>query len=70
MRTRSSNSNTWKSVKPITRMNQTMEQNLKLRTNMNNFATNRIMPFKPTAGLSLNLADNANKYSKMFIQEA
>lgn len=69
MRIRNSNSNAWKSVKPISRINQNTLQQIDMMRIYNSSTLQRRMPLKITGGLALNLADNANKYSKMFTQE-
>ena len=59
-----------KHVKPISKMNKRMLMHLQMKRKMNSQWGLRSSRFRPTGGLALELAKNANKYSKMFVQEA
>lgn len=68
MRISNTNPNRWQPAKPIGRMNQEMLKDLDMRTRLNGSLKNNTLRLRPTGGLALHLADNANKYSKMKVQ--
>ena len=69
MQTNNRNANRLRPRKPIGRMNMNSikQYDMVRRYNKNNSMEARLS-MRPTAGLGLQLADNANKYSKMKMQ--
>lgn len=71
MKTNNRNANNWRYVKPISRMNDSMMRRLDtMRLYHKGGGIQKSHRLQPTGGLALHLADNANKYSKTFIQGA
>jgi hypothetical protein len=62
--------NRYKPTKIISRMQSQEKTRQDNRRNVLRTYGKSPRQFRPTAGLSIHLADNANKYSKMFVQEA
>ena len=68
MKLRSNNINMRKPIKPISMMNHHMLKSLHKKRMLGQAGFPRGNKLKPTGGLALHLADNANKYSKMQMQ--
>jgi hypothetical protein len=68
MRISNDNPNRRQPAKPIGRMNDNMLKDIDMRMKLNNALKGNTLRLRPTGGLALHLADNANKYSKMKVQ--